>query len=138
MGKDELTNARCCQFVSDQPAEAADAADHHAGGFELALARFTKAFDGGLPRVNLLLEGSEFGQCAVVGHQVYVLSASCQQHDSRLVAHDLAIFHLEMTARQASGFAGTVGDVEDGDAGFSVDVFEEATHFFVELFVEAA
>ena len=138
MGKDELTNARCCQFVSDQPAEAADAADHHAGGFELALARFTKAFDGGLPRVNLLLEGSEFGQCAVVGHRVYVLPASCQQHDLRLVAHDLAIFHLEMTARQASGFAGAVGNVEDGDTGFSVDVFEEATHFFVELFVEAA
>ena len=138
MGKDELTNASCCQFVSDQPAETADAADHHAGGFELALASFTKTFDGGLPRVNLLLEGSEFGQCVFVGHWVYLPAVSCQQHDLRLVAHDLAIFHLEMTARQASGFAGAVGNVEDGDAGFSVDVFEEATHFFVELFVEGA
>ena len=43
-----------------------------------------------------------------------------------------------MTARQASGFAGAVGDVENGDAGFSVDMFEEATHFFVEFFVEGA
>ena len=41
-----------------------------------------------------------------------------------------------MTARQALGFAGAVGDVKDGDAGFAVDVLEEAAHFLVQFLVE--
>ena len=43
-----------------------------------------------------------------------------------------------MAAGEALGFAGAVGDVEDGDAGFVMDVLEEAAHFIVEFFVERA
>ena len=41
-----------------------------------------------------------------------------------------------MTARQSLRFAWAVGDVEDSDASFAMDVFEKAAHFLMQFFVE--
>ena len=54
------------------------------------------------------------------------------------IAFHFAINHAEMATSQTLGFAGTVCDVQDGDASFLVNAFDELTHFFVQFLIQGA